>query len=50
VVPVLTPDDTLLAVLDVDSDQLAAFDETDQEYLETLCARLGQQFADTAQR
>lgn len=50
VVPVLTPDDTLLAVLDVDSDDLAAFDETDQRHLEALCARLGQQFADTTQR
>jgi GAF domain-containing protein len=50
VVPVLTPDDTLLAVLDVDSDALAAFDETDQQHLEALCARLGRQFADTAQR
>jgi GAF domain-containing protein len=50
VVPVLTPDGTLLAVLDVDSDALAAFDETDQHYLEALCAQLGQQFADTAQR
>lgn len=50
VVPVLTPDDTLLAVLDVDSNDLAAFDETDQRHLEALCARLGQQFADTTQR
>lgn len=50
VVPVVTPDGTLLAVLDVDSDDLAAFDDTDQQHLEALCARLGQQFADTAQR
>ena len=48
VVPVLTPDNHLLAVLDVDSDALAAFDETDQEHLEALCAHLGQQFADVA--
>jgi GAF domain-containing protein len=34
----------------VDSDALAAFDETDQQHLEALCARLGRQFADTAQR
>ena len=50
VVPVLTPDGDLLAVLDIDSDTLAAFDKTDQEYLETLCADLGRQFADTDQR
>ncbi|PSQ92374.1 MAG: diguanylate phosphodiesterase, partial [Bacteroidetes bacterium SW_4_67_19] len=35
----------LLAVLDVDSDRLAAFDETDQEHLEALCQTLGKQFA-----
>jgi GAF domain-containing protein len=50
VVPVLTPDGDLLAVLDVDSDALAAFDETDQAELEALCADLGRQFAGTAQR
>jgi GAF domain-containing protein len=50
VVPVVTPDDELLAVLDVDSDTLAAFTETDQEQLEQLCAKLGQQFAGTSQR
>lgn len=50
VVPVLTPDDRLLAVLDVDSDQLAAFDETDQKHLEAICQRLGEQFQNTPQR
>lgn len=45
VVPVVTPDGRLLAVLDVDSDLPAAFDETDRHYLEQLCARLGRQFA-----
>ncbi len=44
VVPVLTPDDRLLAVLDVDSDTIGAFDETDQEHLEALCHSLGEQF------
>ncbi len=44
VVPVLTPDDRLLAVLDVDSDTLGAFDTTDQEHLEALCDQLGEQF------
>lgn len=47
VVPVLTPDDRLLAVLDVDSDTLGAFDETDQRHLEALCTDLGAQFSDT---
>lgn len=50
VVPVLTPDDRLLAVLDVDSDTLDAFDETDQEHLERLCRQLGEQFSATEQR
>lgn len=48
VVPVQTPDGELLAVLDVDSDQRAAFDETDQQHLEALCGRLGAQFAQGA--
>ena len=47
VVPVLTPDDRLLAVLDVDSDTLGAFDDTDREHLEALCRALGTQFSDT---
>ncbi len=50
VVPVLTPEGRLLAVLDVDSDLPAAFDETDQRYLEHLCQKLGAQFAGTTQR
>ncbi|MEL6444073.1 MAG: GAF domain-containing protein [Bacteroidota bacterium] len=51
VVPVLTPEGTLLAVLDVDSDDPDAFTAAeDQAELETLCARLGAQFAHTAQR
>lgn len=48
VVPVLTPDGRLLAVLDVDSDQPAAFNEEDRRHLEDLCARLGRQFAATS--
>ncbi len=47
VVPVLTPGGRLLAVLDVDSDAPAAFDETDRLFLERLCRKLGAQFADT---
>ena len=45
VVPVLTPEGRLLAVLDVDSDDLSAFDETDEAYLERLCRHLGEQFS-----
>ena len=48
VVPIVTPDDRLLGVLDVDSDTLGAFDTTDQEFLEALCRTLGNQFRDTA--
>ncbi len=44
VVPVITPKGDLLAVLDVDSNYPAAFDETDRHYLEQLCADLGRQF------
>ena len=44
VVPVLTLDEELLAVLDVDSDALGAFDTTDQQHLEALCRDLGKQF------
>lgn len=50
VVPVATPDDRLLAVLDVDSDALGAFDETDQKHLEEICEMLGRQFQDTEVR
>lgn len=45
VVPVVTPGGCLLAVLDVDSDQPDAFDDTDRASLEALCQRLGEQFA-----
>lgn len=41
VVPVLTPDGRLLAVLDVDSDLPAAFTGVDVEWLERLGADLG---------
>ena len=44
VVPVLRPDGTVLAVLDVDSDDPAAFDGTDRDALEALCGRLGARF------
>jgi GAF domain-containing protein len=45
VVPVLTPDRRLLAVLDVDSDEPAAFTDLDRRHLERLCAELGERFA-----
>ena len=41
VVPVITPEGELLAVLDIDSDLPSAFDEIDQEHLEGLCDWLG---------
>lgn len=44
VVPIATPDDRLLGVLDVDSNDPAAFDETDRHHLEALCRWLGEQF------
>ncbi len=48
VVPILTPDGRVLAVLDIDSDLPEAFDTTDQHYLETLCGVLGERFAHEA--
>ena len=36
VVPVHRPDGAVIAVLDIDSDRLAAFDETDKEWLEKI--------------
>ncbi len=40
VVPVFGPDDEVVAVLDLDSDRPAAFDEVDQRHAEALCAAL----------
>ncbi len=47
VVPVISPKGRLMAVLDVDSDTPAAFDDTDRLYLEQICAELGRQFGDS---
>ncbi len=47
VVPVTSPDGILLAVLDVDSNNLDAFDDTDRHYLELLCQKLGNRFGTT---
>jgi len=41
VVPVLTPQDELVAVLDIDSDQPDAFREVDRINLERLCRMVG---------
>jgi GAF domain-containing protein len=43
VVPVLDQKNTLLAVLDVDSDIEDAFDDTDRYYLEKICSKLSGQ-------
>lgn len=48
VVPVLTPDGALLGVLDVDSDDLAAFGVADREGLEAICQWLGGRYYDAA--
>ena len=50
VVPVIAPDGALLAVLDIDSNEPAAFDEVDREHLEQLCTELGARFAAAAVR
>jgi GAF domain-containing protein len=44
VVPVVSPAGSLLAVLDVDSDQPAAFTEEDRIELERICADLASRF------
>ena len=48
VVPVRAADGTVLAVLDVDSDHPAAFDDVDRAALEALCDALGARFAPIA--
>ena len=37
VVPVFSKDGTVVAVLDIDSKELATFDDIDRQYLETIC-------------
>lgn len=44
VVPVVSPRGDVIAVLDVDSDAPAAFDDVDQRELEALCAMLGRRY------
>ena len=50
VVPVAAPDGALLAVLDVDSNALAAFDDVDRRELEEIASELGARFASAALR
>lgn len=40
VVPVFGHDNTVVAVLDIDSRELNTFDETDRQYLEEICKML----------
>ncbi len=40
VVPVFSKKDEVIAVLDIDSKELATFDDTDRQYLEAICAIL----------
>ena len=40
VVPLFSNTGEVVAVLDIDSKQLSAFDETDREYLEGICRML----------
>jgi len=49
VVPVTAPSGAVIAVLDVDSDELAAFDEVDKQHLESLCALLGETYGAEAE-
>ena len=44
VVPIITPSNELLGVLDVDSDAPDAFTNVDVEHLERLCADLGRRY------
>ena len=46
VVPVRTPKGRLVAVLDIDSDYPAAFDEVDATAIEAVCADLGARLED----
>ncbi len=48
--PVITPDGTLLAVLDVDSNAPAAFDDVDRRELDEIASELGVRFAAAALR
>jgi L-methionine (R)-S-oxide reductase len=49
VVPVIVPGGALVAVLDVDSDRLDAFDEVDKRNLEEVCVLIGASIRSTYQ-
>ena len=49
VVPVISPGGALVAVLDVDSDRLSAFDEVDKMNLEKVCALVGANYREVIQ-
>ena len=40
VVPVFSKDGVVVAILDIDSKELSAFDETDKKYMEAICQLL----------
>ncbi|MBQ8988272.1 MAG: GAF domain-containing protein, partial [Prevotella sp.] len=40
VVPLFSKDGEVTAVLDIDSKELATFDDTDRQYLETICSMI----------
>lgn len=42
VVPVFDSSDDVVAVLDIDSEHLATFDDTDRQYLEEICGLLAE--------
>ena len=48
VVPIVAADGTVIAVLDVDSNNPAAFDLLDKQHLEAICASLGDRFGNEA--
>jgi len=50
VVPIFAGDHSVVAVLDVDSDEPNSFDSVDQKHLERLCQMLGEKFGDEAVR
>ena len=45
VVPVFSPDGKVTAVLDIDSEKLATFDDVDRQYLEQICKLISCNFA-----
>ena len=46
VVPIYSKSGAVAAVLDIDSKELSAFDDTDRQYLEAICAQLSCLFDD----